>query len=280
MMSDIVVYESGEIELKITLNNETLWLKAQNIAALFGVNRPAIVKHIGNIYKTDELQEHSTCSILEQVAKDGKKRIIKYYNLDMIIAIGYRVNSKKATQFRIWATDVLKKYIYDGYAINSQKITLDRFLQLENDVSNIQHEFQNIKDDKKAIHLKQGVFYNGQIFDAYVLINDIFKSAKQDIEIIDNYIDDTVLTLFSKYPKLHFTIVTKNISKKLQLDIKKYQAQYNNLKVKISNSYHDRFLIVDNKDAYHIGASLKDLGKKVFAFSKIDIDMLRLVDDE
>jgi len=280
MMGNIVVYENGELELKISIKENTLWLKAQDIAELFEVQRPAVVKHIGNIYKTYELQESSTCSILEQVAKDGKIRKIKYYNLDMIIAIGYRVNSKKATQFRIWATNILKEYIYNGYAINSQKITVDRFIKLENDVSNIKDEIEQIKENKEKIQLNQGVFYNGQIFDAYVLINDIFKSAKESITLIDNYIDETVLTLFSKYPKLHFTLVTKNISKKLQLDIKKYQAQYNNLKVKTSNSYHDRFLIVDNKEAYHLGASLKDLGKKVFAFSKIDMTMLRLEENE
>ncbi len=280
MMGSIVVYENGELELKISIKENTLWLKAQDIAELFEVQRPAVVKHIGNIYKTYELQESSTCSILEQVAKDGKIRKIKYYNLDMIIAVGYRVNSKKATQFRIWATNILKEYIYNGYAINSQKITVDRFIKLENDVSNIKDEIEQIKENKEKIQLNQGVFYNGQIFDAYVLINDIFKSAKESIVLIDNYIDETILTLFSKYPKLHFTLVTKNISKKLQLDIKKYQAQYNNLKVKISNSYHDRFLIVDNKEAYHLGVSLKDLGKKVFAFSRINIDMLRLEDNE
>jgi len=279
-MGNIVVYENGELELKISIKENTLWLKAQDIAELFEVQRPAVVKHIGNIYKTYELQESSTCSILEQVAKDGKIRKIKYYNLDMIIAIGYRVNSKKATQFRIWATNILKEYIYNGYAINSQKITVDRFIKLENVVSSIKDEIEQIKENKEKIQINQGVFYNGQIFDAYVLINDIFKSAKESITLIDNYIDETILTLFSKYPKLHFTLVTKNISKKLQLDIKKYQAQYNNLKVKTSNSYHDRFLIVDNKEAYHLGASLKDLGKKVFAFSKIDITMLRLEENE
>ncbi len=277
-MSSVVVYENGELELKISIEENTLWLKAQDVAELFEVKRPAVVKHIGNIYKTYELQESSTCSILEQVAKDGRKRKIKYYNLDMIIAVGYRVNSKKATQFRIWATNILKEYIYNGYAINSQKITVDRFIRLENDVLNIKDEIKQIKENKEEIQLTQGVFYNGEIFDAYVLINEIFKSAKESIVLIDNYIDETVLILFSKYPKTDFTIITKTVSKQLRLDIKKYQAQYNNLQVKQSNNYHDRFLIVDNKEAYHLGASLKDLGKRVFAFSKIDIDMLRLED--
>ena len=279
MMSDIVVYDNGEVELNISVENGNAWLKTEDIALLFTVNRPAVVKHIGNIYKTEELQEYLSCSILEQLAKDGKRRKIKYYNLDMIIAVGYRVNSKKATQFRIWATKVLKEYIYNGYAINSQKITVDRFIHLEESVNTLKEEIKNLKEEKNKIQLTQGVFYNGQIYDAYVLINDIFKSAKQEVVLIDNYIDDTVLTLFSKYPKLSYTIITKNISKQLKLDINKYNAQYNNLKIEKSNKYHDRFLMLDNSEAYHIGASLKDLGKKVFAFSEIDRAMLRF-DDE
>jgi len=278
-MSDIIVYDNGEVELNISVENGNAWLKTEDIALLFTVNRPAVVKHIGNIYKTEELQEYLSCSILEQLAKDGKRRKIKYYNLDMIIAVGYRVNSKKATQFRIWATKVLKEYIYNGYAINSQKITVDRFIHLEESVNTLKEEIKNLKEEKNKIQLTQGVFYNGQIYDAYVLINDIFKSAKQEVVLIDNYIDDTVLTLFSKYPKLSYTIITKNISKQLKLDINKYNAQYNNLKIEKSNKYHDRFLMLDNSEAYHIGASLKDLGKKVFAFSEIDRAMLRF-DDE
>ena len=278
-MSDIIVYDNGEVELNISVENESTWLKTEDIALLFSVHRPAVVKHIGNIYKTEELPRHSTCSILEQVAKDGKRRKIKYYNLDMIIAVGYRVNSKKATQFRIWATKVLKEYIYNGYAINSQKITVDRFMHLEESVNSLRQEVKSLKEEKNQIQLTQGVFYKGQIYDAYVLINDILKSAKQEVVLIDNYIDDTVLTLFSKYPNLHYTIITKSISKQLKLDINKYNTQYNNLTIKLSNNYHDRFLILDHSEAYHIGASLKDLGKKIFAFSEIDREMLRL-DDE
>jgi len=274
----IIVYENGEVEVKVSLDNqsETIWLRTEDIALLFGVNRPAIVKHIGNIYKSRELEERSTCSILEQVTKDGKKRKVKYYNLDIIISVGYRVNSVKATKFRQWATKILKQYIINGYAINSEKITVDRFLNLENDVISLKQDIQSIKKNisNNQIELKQGIFYNGQIFDAYIFINDLFKNAKEEIILIDNYIDDSDLILFSKYSNINFTIITKKISKQLKLDIEKYNAQYNNLNIKISNKFHDRFLLIDNKEAYHIGASLKDLGKKVFAFNKIDIDLL------
>ena len=276
-MGNIVVYENGEIAIDVTLNNDTIWLTQKQIVELFEKDQSVISRHINNIFKDGEVDKKSNMQKMH-IANSDKP--VNFYSLDIVLAVGYRTSSTKAIKFRIWATNILKEYIYNGYAINSQKITVDRFIKLENDVSHIKDEIEQIKENKEELQLNQGVFYNGQIFDAYVLINDIFKSAKESITLIDNYIDETILTLFSKYPKLHFTLVTKNISKKLQLDIKKYQAQYNNLKVKISNSYHDRFLIVDNKEAYHLGASLKDLGKKVFAFSKIDITMLRLEENE
>ena len=131
--------------------------------------------------------------------------------------------------------------------------------------------------ESKDIKPTQGIFYNGQIFDAYIFVNDLLKSAKKDIVLIDNYIDDTVLTLFSKYPTLQFTIITQSISKQLKLDIDKYNKQYKNLTIKNSNKFHDRFLLIDD-ESYHIGASLKDLGKRVFAFSKIDIELLKVLE--
>ena len=275
MMKNEVVYNDGELELKVPVNSDTIWLKSENIAEVFGVNRPAVVKHIGNIYKSQELGENSTCSIMEQVARDGKKRKIKYYNLDIIIAVGYRINSKKATRFRIWATNVLKEYIFNGYAINREKITQQRLLNLENDVGYIKSQISS-----KTLEAKQGIFHNGQIYDAYSFLNDLCRSAKLEMTLIDNYTDDTVLTLFSKYPNLKFTIITKSISKQLKLDIERYSEQYKNLEIKISNKYHDRFLLIDKKEAYHIGASLKDLGKKIFAFNSIDIKLIMDMIDE
>ena len=274
--NQIIVYNDGEIELNVSIDdsNETIWLRGEEIALMFGVNRPAIVKHIGNIYKSDELNEKSTCSILEQLTKDGKKRQVKYYNLDMIISVGYRINSAKATKFRQWATQVLKSYIYDGYAINSKKITNERFVLLEKEVASLKSDFLGIKSkiQDNTLELKQGVFYNGEVFDAYKFINDLIKNATKSIILIDNYIDESVLTLFSKLPEIKVTIYTHTINKQLQLDIQKYQTQYNNVTLKSFKNSHDRFLIIDDTELYHIGASLKDLGKKWFAFSKMDID--------
>ncbi len=270
---NIVIYQSGEIELRVSVNKETIWLNTDDIAMLFDVQRPAIVKHIGNIYKTNELSKISTCSILEQVTKDGKKRKKNYYNLDVIISVGYRVNSIRATQFRIWATSVLKQYIYQGFSINSEKITHQRFKELENEVSILKHKVNDISKavESETIKPNQGIFFNGQVFDAYTFVSGLIRSAKKSIILIDNYIDDTVLTHFTKRNKgVKFTIFTKNISKQLKLDIKKHNEQYKVVEVKEFKDAHDRFLIIDEKEVYHFGASLKDLGKKWFAFSKMD----------
>lgn len=269
--SNVVVYNDGEIELKVSVNEETIWLNAEDIAYIFNVKRPAIVKHIGNIYKDGELIENVTCSILEQVAKDGKVRKINFYNLDMIISLGYRVNSKKATKFRQWATSVLKNYIQNGYALNAHKITEQRLLSLEKDVATIKSHIQN-----HTLEIKQGIFFNGQIFDAYALLSDLIKRAKVSITLIDNYVDESILTLFSKNKSVKFTLYTGNITKQLQLDIEKYNKQYGNLSIKTTQNFHDRFLICD-ETVYHFGASLKDLGKKVFAVNQMNITVNQLL---
>ena len=271
-ISNLVVYSDGELELKVSVNNQTVWLSADEIAYIFNVNRPAIVKHIGNIYKDEELEQNSTCSILEQVAKDGKLRKINFYNLDVIISVGYRVNSKKATKFRKWATTILKDYINDGYVINHHRITEQRLLLLENDVNVIKSK---IKENK--LETNQGIFYDGQIYDSYSFINDLLKFAQKEVILIDNYIDDTVFTLFSKYPNINFIIYTNAISKQLNLDFEKYQTQYKNITLKTFKNSHDRFLILDKKEMYHLGASLKDLGKKWFAFSKMNLKINEII---
>ncbi|QKF74399.1 RhuM family protein [Aliarcobacter faecis] len=274
-LSNMVMYSDGELELKVSVEKDSIWLSADEIAYIFSVNRPAIVKHIGNIYKDEELEKDSTCSILEQVAKDGRIRKINFYNLDVIISVGYRVNSKKATKFRKWATTILKEYINNGYVINGEKITNERFVNLENDVNVLKNKILSIESKivDNSLKITQGIFYDGQIFDSYSFINELLKLAQKEVILIDNYIDDTVFTLFSKYLNINFTIYTNNISKQLNLDFQKYKTQYKNIELKTFKSSHDRFLIIDKKEIYHIGASLKDLGKKWFAFSKIGLDI-------
>ena len=272
MSDSIIVYHNGEIELKVPIEHDTVWLRSEDIALLFGVQRPAVVKHINTIYKSEELDKDATCSILEQLAKDGKVRKINFYNLDMIISVGYRVNSKASTKFRQWATKVLKEYIYNGFAINREKITQQRLLSLEKDVEYIK---SHIKDN--TIDYKQGIFFDGQIFDAYVFVSDLIKSAKESITLIDNYIDETTLTLFAKVPDIEVTIYTHAINRQLKLDYQKYKKQYDNVTLKSFKNSHDRFLILDGAEVYHIGASLKDLGKKWFAFSRMGMGSLSIL---
>jgi len=266
-MNNIVVYNDGELELKVSVNDETIWLNQSQMSELFDTSADNIGLHIKNIYKERELDEASTTENFSVVRQEGNrsvKRLIKHYNLDTIISIGYRVNSKKATKFRQWATSVLKNYIQNGYAINQHKINELRLSSLENDVATIKSHIKN-----SPLEFKQGIFFNGQIFNAYAFASDLIKSAKKSIVLIDNFIDETVLTLFSKNQNIKISIYTQNIPKQLQLDIQKYNKQYNNLEVKITKNFHDRFVIIDD-EVYHIGASLKDLGNKVFAFSKIE----------
>ena len=217
MQNDVVVYNDGEIELKVTFQKESVWLNRHQIAELFGRDIKTIGKHINNVFKEGELEKYTVVAKFATTAKDGKTYEVEYYNLDVIISVGYRVKSQKGVKFRQWATKILKQYIINGYAINSEKITVDRFLNLENDVYNIKKEIKNIKENKNQLQLKQGVFFDGQIWDAYEFVNTILKDAKKEVILIDNYIDDTVLTIFSKYPKLNFTIIVKNISKQLKL---------------------------------------------------------------
>jgi len=266
-MNNIVVYNDGELELKVSVNDETIWLNQSQMSELFDTSADNIGLHIKNIYKERELDEASTTENFSVVRQEGNrsvKRLIKHYNLDTIISIGYRVNSKKATKFRQWATSVLKNYIQNGYAINQHKINELRLSSLENDVATIKSHIKN-----NSLEFKQGIFFNGEIFNAYAFVSDLIKSAKRSIILIDNFIDETVLTLFSKNQNIKISIYTQNIPKQLQLDIQKYNKQYNNLEVKITKNFHDRFIIID-EEVYHIGASLKDLGNKVFAFSKIE----------
>ncbi len=262
---EIIVYQPNEdIKLEVVIKKETIWLKQEQIAQLFGVKQPAISKHLKNIYASGELEEASTYSILEYMGNDGQQMYkTKLYNLDAILSVGYRVNSKNATHFRQWANTILKEYILKGYSVNQ------RFEALEERVYETEKKIDFFV--QTSLPPVQGIFYNGQIFDAYKFANDLIRSANKRIILIDNYIDDTVLTMFDKRKEqVEATIYTAQISKQLQLDIAKHNEQYRPVEVQIFRQSHDRFLIIDDV-VYLIGASLKDLGKKMFAFSKLEI---------
>ncbi len=275
-LSNLVVYNDGELELKVSVDSETIWLTQLQMSQLFDTSTDNVGLHLKNIYLEKELDENSTTEFFSVVRKEGNrlvKRELKHYNLDVIICVGYRVSSLRATKFRQWATSVLKNYIQNGYAINNHKITEQRLFALENDMQFIKSKIKN-----NSLEFNQNIFFDGQIYDAYSFINDLLKLAKEEVILIDNYIDDTVFTLFSKYPNINFTIYTSTISKQLKLDFEKYSKQYKNISLKTFKSSHDRFLIIDKKEIYHLGASLKDLGKKWFAFSKMSLNSLNLDD--
>ena len=270
---EIILYQPDEaVRLEVRLEDETVWLTQEQIADLFGTKRPAITKHLNNIYKSGELDIDSTCSILEHMGNDGKQRYTtKYYNLDAILSIGYWVNSKNATLFRKWANSVLKDYLLKGYSINK------RLSELERTVA--QHTEKIDFFVRTALPPVEGVFYNGQIFDAYKFATDLVKSARRSIVLIDNYVDETVLLMLSKRSVgVSATIYTQRITQQLQLDLDRHNSQYPPIDIRTYRDSHDRFLIVDETDVYHIGASLKDLGKKMFAFSKLDIPAAVITD--
>jgi len=276
MKDEIILYRPDElaehIEVRIDEKTETIWLTQQQIAELFGTQRPAITKHLGNIFKSGELDENVVSSILEHTTPHGAIKgktqnvKVKYYNIDAVLSVGYRVNSVRATQFRIWATRVLKDYLLKGYAMNT------RMNRIEDNVQALSEKVNQI-DLQINTHLipTQGVFFDGQVFDAYQLASKIIRSAKRSIVLIDNYIDENTLTHLSKKIKtVKVLLLTKTISKQLTLDVKKANDQYSNFELKPFTKSHDRFLIIDNTEVYHLGASLKDLGKKWFAFSKLE----------
>lgn len=270
---EIILYQPDEaVKLEVRLEDETVWLTQEQIADLFGTKRPAITKHLNNIYKSGELDIDSTCSILEHMGNDGKQRYTtKYYNLDAILSIEYRVNSKNATLFRKWANSVLKDYLLKGYSINK------RLSELERTVA--QHTEKIDFFVRTALPPVEGIFYNGQIFDAYKFATDLVKSARRSIVLIDNYVDETVLLMLSKRSVgVSATIYTQRITQQLQLDLDRHNSQYPPIDIRTYRDSHDRFLIVDETDVYHIGASLKDLGKKMFAFSKLDIPAAVITD--
>ena len=270
-LSNLVVYNDGELELKVSVDSETIWLTQLQMSQLFDTSTDNVGLHLKNIYLEKELDENSTTEFFSVVRKEGNrlvKRELKHYNLDVIICVGYRVSSLRATKFRQWATSVLKNYIQNGYAINNHKITEQRLFALENDMQFIKSKIKN-----NSLEFNQNIFFDGQIYDAYSFVNDLLKLAKSEIILIDNYIDDTVFTLFFIFSNINFTIYTSTISKQLKLDFEKYSKQYKNISLKTFKYSHDRFLIIDKKEIYHLGASLKDLGKKWFAFSKMSFDI-------
>ena len=258
---EIVMYHPDEtIRLEVRLGEDTVWLSQQQMAELFGKDRTVIGRHISNVYKEEELERDTTCAKFAHMGSDGDQAYeYTAYNLDVIISVGYRVKSKRGTMFRQWANKVLKEYLLKGYSVNR------RFEQLEQRVSRTEEKIDFFV--RTSMPPVQGIFYDGQVFDAYRFVSDLVRKAKYTITLIDNYVDDTVLTLLDKRAaNVKATIYTQHVSQQLKLDIERHNSQYPAISVMQFNRAHDRFLLVDD-EVYHIGASIKDLGKKWFAFT-------------
>ena len=259
----------GTLKLEVRLEDETVWLNRQQLSNLFDRDIKTIGKHIGNALK-EELSGMSVVAKFATTAADGKTYQVEYYNLDMILSIGYRVKSRRGVEFRQWANQVLKDYLLKGYSINR------RIEQLEKTVA--RHDERIEFFVRTSLPPVEGIFFEGQIFDAYAFASDLVKSARQRIVLIDNYVDESTLMLLSKRnPEVEATIFTARISQALQLDIQRYNAEYPPITVNEYRQSHDRFLIID-ADVYHIGASLKDLGKKWFAFSRLHFNPQELLE--
>jgi len=280
---EIVMYQPDEtIRLEVRLENDTVWLTQAQMAELFQKDQSVIARHIANVFREGELQETSNMQILHNTL--SKFKPTKVYNLNVIISVGYRVKSKRGTQFRIWATSVLKELLLRGYAINQQLSQLERRIDARFDTQ--QNQIKEIKstlaDHQQKIDFfvrtnqppVEGVLFEGQIFDAYKLVEALVKSAKREIILIDNYVDATIFDLLEKREQgVNATIYTEHVGQSLQHLQQLNQQQYRRrIEVKeYNNRFHDRFLILDDA-LYHFGASFKDLGKRLFAFELMGID--------
>jgi hypothetical protein len=281
--NQIVVYQTADnqTQIEVHMENETVWLTQAQMAELFQKDRTVISRHIRNVFNEGELEEQSTCAKFAHMGNDGLQQYeTVMYNLDVIISVGYRVKSQRGTAFRIWATKVLKEYMLRGYAINQRLLAMEermdkRIGRIENTLASHQEKIDFFVRTSLPPH--QGIFYDGQIFDAYTFINDRIREATTRIILIDNYIDDSVLTILSKRAdKVAATIYTKKTTAQLLLDIQKHNAQYPPISVIEFDRSHDRFLCID-ETVYHLGASIKDLGKKWFAFNRMEMPTSELL---
>lgn len=271
--AEIVIYkdnQNSDYQIEVRVEDDTVWLTQAQMVNLFDATKQNISLHISNIFREEELQPDSVVKESLTTASDGKKYKTKFYSLDVIISVGYRIKSKRGTQFRLWANKILKDYLLRGHAINN------RFENIEKKLYEHDQKFDFIINT--GIKPAQGVFFDGQVFDAWQFVSDLIRRAKSHLVLVDNYVDDSVLQLFNKRnTNVVTTIYTNNLTSQLKIDLAKYNQQYQEVSIKLFKKSHDRFLIIDQTEVYHIGASLKDLGKKWFAFSKINLNAAELL---
>ncbi len=269
--NEIIIYQPDEtLRLDVQVGEDTVWLSQAQMVELFQTTKQNISLHINNIFKEGELNAISVVKDYLTTASDGKKYRTKYYNLDVIISVGYRVKSLRGTQFRQWANKVLKEYLLRGYSVNQRLIEMSdrldrRLLEQDGKIAAIRRDVDFFV--RTAIPPIEGILFEGQIFDAYYITSQLIRKATKRIVLVDNYIDETVfLQLDKRNPDVKATIYTHTISHQLRLDLQRHNSQYEPIEIQTYRRAHDRFLIID-EEVYHLGASLKDLGKKLFAFS-------------
>lgn len=283
--NEIILYQpDSTLSLDVRVGNDTVWLNRNQIALLFDRDVKTIGKHINNALK-EELDGISTIANFATVQIEGSRRVtrnIDYYNLDVILSVGYRVKSKRGIQFRQWANKVLKEYLLRGYSVNQRLLYMEN--RIDHRLSEHDQQIRELSGKvefflKTSLPPREGILFDGQIFDAYVFVCDLIKRAHKRIILIDNYVDETVLTLLNKRNSgVLATIYTKRIDHNLRLDIERHNDQYAPINVRTAPNIHDRFLIVDDT-LYHIGASIKDLGKKLFAFSQMETSPAVILDN-
>ena len=273
LQNNIVIYNPSEdINLEVRVAEDTVWLTQAQMVILFQSSKSNVSEHIKSIYAQQELEYNSTVRKIRTVQKEGGRTIsrpITYYSLDTIISLGFRINTKRGIQFRQWANAMLQCMIRNGDTITPRLDNISRELYLHK--QQIQSINQRIDEMvQTALPPKYGLFFNGQVFDAYVFVVDLIKSATNSIRLADNYVDESVLLMLSKRSEaVDATIFTERTTPQLQLDLRKHNAQYPPVHIKRIEKIHDRFLLIDDERLYHFGASFKDLGKKLFVVTLI-----------
>ena len=277
---EIVKFVDEEVKLDVNISplEKTIWINIEQMSVLFERDRSVISKHIKNIFLEGELLEDSVCAFFAHTANDGKAYNVKYYSLDVVISVGYRVKSKRGVLFRQWASNIIQDYLIKGYAINEERslVTNENYVRLINKVESLDERVSNIENNYKPQEFKHSqLFFDGQLYDAYTLIQSLFESANNEIIIIDNYVDRSILDrLVVKNKNVQVIIYTSINSKLLGRDINTFNSQYGGLDVRYTTNVHDRYIIIDQNKIYHLGHSIKDLGKKIFSISESDSNLI------
>ena len=276
--NEIIIYQPDEnLALDVRAEDESVWLTQSQIVELFDSSKANISEHLKHIFDSGELAKEATVRNFRTVRREGNRSVtrnIDFFNLDVIISVGYRVNTVRGIQFRQWANKVLKEYLLRGYALNQRLMQLEdridrHFSEYDRHLSELDEKVDFFV--RSSIQPKEGIFFDGQIFDAYAFIAGLIRKANKRIVVIDSYVDDSVLVQLSKRkPGVKVDIYNGKISQQLRQDVARHNAQYPGVTLHSYKKAHDRFLIID-EEVYHIGHSLKDLGKKLFAFSKMEV---------